>query len=564
MLTFEQVIALSDEELDKVPVMERIALARQVESQRAQLRKEDAILYYQVMNPDALGIHLSTAKEIPIVGGNRSAKTESALAEAVIQATGIVPLSLKNTYPKIKLRAPIRVRIICKSLTNTWEPVIKRKLQWWEWNGDDDQGGPNGHWGWIPKHLLIKGQWDESWSEKYRTLSLTNGSVFQIMSREQDVGDFSGASCHLIVIDEGIDPARYRENLKRPIDCRGRIIIPMTPPDDQSASWEAAWVYELYERGLPGQGKDPDIDSFTLFTERNRVLPKDEIAKTIKDMSEDQKEVALHGRFLHLSGRIYPTYTERKQYWCFQCNKNMLVLDGKTCPTCKSENIVLYSHFLEPFEKAFTWPCIMAIDPHPRKPHCIVWDVVSPSDDIFQVAELEVDDTPTVVKKAVDDLERNLGLRVYRRLMDPNAGESPTTASKVRHMTIRQEFDAVGLRCSTNVSDDRFTAQMKIKEYLKVDPRTMQPRFHIFNTCKKSNYQMLHYSWGEHTRFSSDTRNPKPIPRDKDDDFPTLTGYVMNDNPSFRSAHGSVMTVTTQGAKKRQESVRMRQHHAHP
>mgnify|MGYP003393945588 FL=1 len=550
------------EAVAKASKEELMALARQVEAQRSVLRRENAITYYQTMNPDALGVHLSTAKVVPVVGGNRSSKTESALAEAVIQATGIVPMSLKNVYPAVKLRAPIRVRIICKSLTNTWEPVIKRKLQWWEWSGDDEQGGPNGHWGWIPKHMLIKGQWDESWSEKYRTLTLTNGSVFQIMSREQDLGDFAGASCHLVVIDEGIDSARYRENLKRTIDCRGRLIIPMTPPDDQAASWDAAWIYELYQRGLPGPGKDPDVDSITLFTEKNRVLPKDEIEKTMKDMSDDQREVAMHGRFLHLSGRIYPNYMDREKYWCFECNKSVMVLDGKQCSTCKSESIVLYCHLIEPFPEAYAWPCIMAVDPHPRKAICFGWYAVSPSDDLIQVAELEIDDTPIEARKAIDDIESRLHLRTYRKIMDPNMGNSPMTISE-RGLLVREEFDRAGIHCAM-AEDNRFTARTRIREYLKPDRRTRQPRLHIFKTCTKSNYQMMHWSWDENASYTSDRRDPKPIPQQKHSDFPTLWGYVLNDNPNFRSIHGSTMTVTSPGEKARRESARRHQPHAHP
>lgn len=561
MLTIQDINKLSDDEIDKIPVAERIALAHQVEQQRNQLRQEEAILYYKPVGEDARNFHLSNAAQRLLIGGNGSSKSETQLVDLVIEMTGIIPLSLKDIYPKERLRPPIAARLIVKSLTSTWETTIKPKLMYNHWTGLKD--GVRGHFGWIPKHLLIKGKWEESWSEKYRILTLTNGSTLQVMSHDQDLTDFAGPSLHRVAVDEGPKSALWRENLMR-LREGGSISIAMTPPDDESASWDAAWIYEIYDSGLPGPNKVPDIDSFTLFTENNPYIDQEKIEIVSRSFTEAQKEVRMHGRFMHLSGRVYPTYSDRRQYWCFQCNKNVLVLDSKSCSICKSENIILYSHLIEPFAQAFTWPCIMALDPHPRKPHCIAWDVISPSDDIFQVAELEVDDTPTVVKREVYDLERSLNLRVYRRLMDPNMGESPSTASKIRHMTVKQEFDAVGLRCSTNVSDDRFIARMKITEYLKPDPRTMQPRFHIFNTCKKSNYQMTHWSWGEWAKFSSDMKDPKPIPQDKNSDFPTLAGYIMNDNPSFRRAQGSGMAVRTQGAKERDKDMRRNQHHAHP
>ncbi|MDZ4347033.1 MAG: hypothetical protein U1E51_31870 [Candidatus Binatia bacterium] len=63
------------------------------------------------------------------------------LVELVIQLTNIVPFSLEGVYPKEKLRAPIRARLICQSLTNTWQEVILPKLQWWKWNGPAEPGG---------------------------------------------------------------------------------------------------------------------------------------------------------------------------------------------------------------------------------------------------------------------------------------------------------------------------------------------------------------------------------------------------------------------------------------
>ena len=199
MLTPQEINKLSPAELDAIPIEERIKIAKYLEQAQAQLRVEQAILFYKPVGPEARRFHLSDKRKRPIVGGNGSSKSETQLVDIVIEMTGIIPVSLKNDYPKERLRPPIHARLIVKSLTNTWESVIKPKLMYDQWTGLKD--GVRGHWGWIPKHLLIKGKWEESWSEKYRSLTLTNGSVFQIMSREQDVGDFAGSSCHLIIID---------------------------------------------------------------------------------------------------------------------------------------------------------------------------------------------------------------------------------------------------------------------------------------------------------------------------------------------------------------------------
>ena len=42
------------------------------------------------------------------------AKTDTSLADAVIQTTGVIPDSLKDDYPREKIRGPIGVRVVCR------------------------------------------------------------------------------------------------------------------------------------------------------------------------------------------------------------------------------------------------------------------------------------------------------------------------------------------------------------------------------------------------------------------------------------------------------------------
>lgn len=521
-------------ELRKLPRPVREAAAKEILARLYQLKQEEQIQFYQPSSPQARSIHLSTAKEIVATGGNRSGKSDTSLAELTIQMTGIVPKSLQNVYPKVKLRPPIRARLVCTSLTNTWDAVIRPKLQYWQWNGAGDPGGDRGHWGWIPKRFLINGKWGDSWSEKQRTLTLTNNSTLQINSYDQAVEDFSGSSLHLILHDEGPPAAIYRENKMRTIDVGGRLMIAFTPPDDTSSSWDAAWIYdELYVKGLPGPSKDPHIDAFTLFTEENRILSLDEVQVIARGLTPEQREVRLKGAFMHLGGRIYKQFTDRARNWCFTCSDLVLSTDEK-CATCSNRTITL-CHVVEPFEIRHEWPVYFALDPHPRKPHAMAWFVVTPSDELFQVAELEVDGEPAAVWQKVKDLEREMGLEnVVRRLMDPNMGKSPSGSGGRRNRTVEEDFASVGLRCDM-ADDNRDTARTFIRSRLIPDPRTERPLLGIFNTCTQTVFQLNRYSWDEWSRGRVELRDPKPTPQDKYSDFPTILGYVCNANPSFRS-----------------------------
>ncbi len=549
-VALESLAELTDEQLKALPEAEFLSLLESAASKYTATRQQQQLLFYEPANPRVgFDFHKCLATEIVCTGGNRSSKTEGALVEMVIQMTGVVPFCLEDVYPKEKLRTPIRARLICQSLTNTWEQVILPKLQWWKWTGSSEPGGSNGHWGWIPKNMLIGGDWSKSWSEKYRMLTLANGTTMQVMSHGQEVADFASSSLHFILNDEGPKHGVYRENKMRILDVGGRIYTAFTPPDDESASWDAAWIYdELYEKGLPGPGKDPEIESFTLYTEDNRYLRPEDIVKIVKGLTATQKEVRLKGAFLHLTGRVFPLYTDKIQHWCFSCN-DVVISSGGKCLNCKDTDVVDFCHLVEPFEVPTTWPVIMVIDPHPRKPHTLSWVAVDPTDDLWQVAELEVNDEPVEVKKAVDRLESDHHLQVCKRIMDPNMGESPDSSSKRTTDKVRESFDKVGLRCDM-ADDDQITGRSRVKEYLKPDARTRRPRLHVFQTCARTNSQMNKWCWAEWARYSADTRDPKPATMNKNDDFPKNLIYAVNCQPTFAGLRMGMRPIKRPGRRK--------------
>jgi len=518
--------------IDSLPLKERINLAEQVAATQAALRKEHALLFYRPVSKEAEKFHMSEAQIRLVAGGNRSGKTVSNLVDMVIEMTGIVPYSLEGKFPKSRLRPPIRARLVVESLTNTWEPVIKPKLIYSSWNGKGEPGGPQGHWGWIPRHSLIKGKWDESWSEKNRTLTLTNGSTCQIMSYDQEVQDFSGSSLHTVRMDEGPPHSIYRENRMRIIDVNGNIAIAMTPPDDESASWDAAWVYdEIYEKGIVGPSKDPNIDAFTFFTEQNAILDRHEIDSISSSLTSRQREVRLFGRFMHLGGRVYTIYTDRPQWWCFACNDIMLNVDGK-CTTCQNKNGVVFQHTVDPDKEdwVYKYPVVYLLDPHPRKPHMMAWVAITPADDWVVIKEMEIDGEPEIVRDKVFDFEKQFDLNIVKRIIDPNMGRSRAHNAGKRDITVAEEFSAVGIRCDDSVSDNFIVGKNRVTAMLRPDPKTREPRLKIFTSCRKSNYQMNHFSYDEWARYSSDQRDAKPTPRPLNDDFPKLFGYLANAN----------------------------------
>jgi phage terminase large subunit-like protein len=532
VITLQNQGLLTQAMLNALPIADKRALAQEAVLLKAQLRQEDQIQFYVPVSDRAKEIHYSRARDRVVIGGNRSSKSDTALSYLTTCMTGIVPHSIPN-FPMDQIHCPGRYRLVCESLTNTWAPVIRPKLQWDHWNGKDPVGGPRGHWGWIPKRFLIKGKWDESWSSAERILTLTCGCTLQVMSYDQDVQDFSGSSMHGIIMDEGPPHDIYNENKMRTMDTGGWILIPFTPPAEETTSWKAAWIHdELYEKGLPGPAKDPQIDVFELWTHENRILDKKDIDETIKGLTPAQIETRTKGAFLHLGGRIYPVYTDIARQWCFTCNDIAFVQSG-VCSTCQNKTIGDFCHLIEPFDFAYAYPCVFLLDPHPRKAVMMSWVVIDAYDDIFQIAEMSLDKEPADIRDKVLEFERDMRLNIKARLIDPKmAGQAAHNAGQ-REISVRDVYDAVGLRCK--IADSSFDVGMKrIRELLKPDKRTQVPRLHVFNTCHVTNKQMKTYSWDEHATAAAATKkDAKDTPITKNDDFPTLLKYFVNENYTY-------------------------------
>jgi len=503
-------------------------------------RQENQLLYYDPVSSESAKLHTSTASTVALFGGNGSSKTETSLVELLICATGIIPEDLD--FDKSKLRGPINCRVVCESLTTVLHPIILPKIQWWKWTGVSEPGGDKGHWGWIPRTSLIEGAWDKSWSEKLRILRIKywderkgkywGESTIQFMSVDQDPTDFASGDFHIVLHDEPPSYAIWRENQARTMRVGGRMLMAMTFPDDPAIAVD--WIFdEVYDPGSPGPNKNPNIEWINLYTTDNRFLNQTAIATQSDAWSEEVRKVRILGQPIRFSNRVHSLFTDITQYWCFSCGKTTLAVENK-CSSCAGD-ILSFSHVHE--DDPATWPTLYVLDPHPRKPHMMMWVQIDPYDDLWQVAELEVEGDCVEVKQACDAVEAELNLNVVRRLIDPNMGASP--ASSKRGITWRDEFDSAGLYC--DLADDSDVGRQRINEYLKPEKTREQPRMHIHHACKNTIYQFKRYVWDDFRQKLE--KGIKQKPKQKYDDFPTMWKYLMNSDPDFRYLSGGAPVI---------------------
>ena len=522
----------------------------------AEDRRQSQLLYYQPASYKIQAIHDCTAKVVGIGGGNGSGKSETMIVDTIMSATGVFPYSQHHLIEQ-KFRGPIQCRLTLESLTTTLDNVILPKLKWWVWTGIDRPGGERGHWGWVPKNCLIDGEWDRSWSAKLRTLRMLcrdphnpdrilGESSIQFMSKDMDPGDFASGDFHICDHDEPPTLAIWRENEARTMRVNGRMKVAMTWPDDPAIAVD--WLYnEIYE---PGKSEsDPNIKWFELWTTENKNLDQTAVSAQAEKWSSEISNVRIYGRPIRFSNRIHPEFTDGTKTWCFPCGKSVVKVPGETlkplCGICGSERISDYNH-VEEFGTSTSWPTVFIIDPHPRKPHMMLWAQVDPLDDWWVVADLKVDGDCVNVRDAAHRIEKDLSLYVARRLGDPNMGASPS--GQKRNVTWQDEFTSAGL--AFELADDSSVGRSRINHMLRPDEKTMRPRLHFHPRCKDSIYQMNRYVWSE---FSKNVdRDIKQTPKDTNDDFPSALKYFANSDPSFRLLRGDAPVVHQWPGRKKQ------------
>ncbi len=528
-LTPDSLHLLSDAEL--------IELANQFLEVQAYEKNVNQLKFYVPVSDKAREVHFSDARVIGIGGGNGSSKTSTAITDLIIRATGQIPLSLKDKYPRKKFRGPINCRIVVESITTTLHPIILPKLMWWRWQGVDRPGGDRGYYGLVPKHCLIKGEWDKSWTERTRTLQVIYSdpdtgkpegiSTIQMMSYDQDPSDFASGDYHIILHDEPPKESIWVENLARTMRVDGTMMLAMTWPDDPTIPVD--WILDrIYEKAQPGKDHDPTIAWFNLYTTENKNLNQTAIAEAARKMTQAERSTRIYGQHLRLSNRIHPLFTDTDHIWCFDCN-DLTILDSiGACGTCSSSSVTSFNH-VEPLVINPLYPVINALDPHPRKPHMLIWVQVTPDDDLHQVYEMEVDGSPDVVAERVSELESEHGWKTIRRIMDPNMGRSPSSVD--RETTWQDAFERAGL--TFDLADDGEAGRQALNDLLKPDPYTQRPRWMIDPRCMRSIQQWKRYSWEDFKK--SMEKDQKQKAKQKFDDYPTLGKYVANDQPTFRS-----------------------------
>lgn len=116
--------------------------------------------------------HSTLKNRVVIVGGNQLGKSEAGCAEVAIQATGIIPKSLKNVYPVEKINQEGVFWVCCVTLGVLEGTIIPKFMKY------------------IPKHLVVKYPRPPRYTMVLKKLDNSTGAKISFKAYEQGRAKF--------------------------------------------------------------------------------------------------------------------------------------------------------------------------------------------------------------------------------------------------------------------------------------------------------------------------------------------------------------------------------------
>lgn len=234
-------------------------------------------IYGYKPHPKQLPFHQSAVKKKLYIGGNRSGKTFSSIAEDIWWAKG------EHPYRRVP-PAPTRGRVHGVDFLQGVQKILLPQF---------------GRL--VPPSLLKNGSWEDSYSKELRTLYFANGSFIEFMSYDQDLQKFAGTSRHYNHYDEEPPQHIFNESNARLVDTGGSYWISMTPVDGMT------WVYDVLY--LVGK-EDPKMFIIEVDMLDNPYIDPEAAEDFLSGLDQEERAAREHGQFIQLGGKVFKAFSK--------------------------------------------------------------------------------------------------------------------------------------------------------------------------------------------------------------------------------------------------------------
>jgi len=418
-------------------------------------------------------------------GGNRSGKTTGGLVEFLFHMTGIYP----KWYPKeSRFDGPVKGRIGAQDFQKgVGEVIIPGIEEWLDMSLVAKK---------IRNPLGIPVKW-----------ILKTGSAFDILTYEQSTEQYEGWKGHVAWFDEPPPREKYIATLRGLVDYGGRNWLTLTPLTQP-------WIYdEIYTKSDGKKKFVVTMDIRDNSVEKGGYLSEQAIKEFEEELTADEKEARIHGRFMHLSGLIYKQFDPQ-------------------------------IHICEPPKIKKDWTKYFCIDPHPRTPVACLWLAVDPQGNHWIYDELWLKNMD--LEQVAHCIHAQEGDNIPRfRFIDPAMDKDNALFD---NSNVRTELTKHGIYCQ-RANNDKNLGKSRIEHALK--PKyvhtynTEIPQLRVSRSCPQTIYEFGHFIWGERKHDSGMTE--KNEAKKANDHFMDCLRYIYNADPHYVSPEEETDEIVYEG-----------------
>jgi phage terminase large subunit-like protein len=334
---------------------------------------------------------------------------------------------------------------------------------------------------------------------------------FDVMSYEQDPKDFEAETLGFVWFDEPPTESIFKACVAR-LRMGGLMFITATMLRGSGWLYDKLIAGEMEVEGIDGEKIKRKVKHITAGVEdaciehgvRGHLMHED-IQKMIAEYDEDEREARAYGKFQHLVGRIFKKF-----------DRAIHVIPPRQI------NLRGYSVY-------------ELIDPHPRNPDAVLWLAVDRQGTKFVIDELWIK-----CQNGTDELAQRIKEKADRYRIEMRLGD-PSMFIVNQHdkdgKSLGDRLDELGLgyspapkardqadRC---ITDALAYTRMPTGEFIKA------PELYVFDTCRRTIWELENYRWDEWTGKGADKHNAKEKAVDKDDHFVECLGRALIINPTF-------------------------------
>lgn len=328
---------------------------------------------------------------------------------------------------------------------------------------------------WWPRGKYSCSKAGKSYYSQYKA----NGFLLDIMSYDQDLKQFEGATLGGIFFDEPPVRTIWNASLAR-LRMGGIACVFMTPLT------QAAWFFdEVVPRHLDSIVYG-DIEENCKTHGTRGQLEHANIERMVSEMDVDEVEARAHGKAMYLQGLVFKNFEPSVHI----LNQHVSVPSG-----------------------AQVW---QIVDPHGDKPFACIWGFCDRSGTLFQVDEWPNEDFYKMhgCTLGIQDYKRifaqkEQGWNVTKRIMDRHFSEVRTVHTRA---TLREEFARVGINYEISYHGgvgEVHNGVVKVRDFLAYDTTTPitamnKPKFFISPQCSNTIKSFQRWSIDQKTQEYSD------------------------------------------------------------